>query len=324
MQRKSKSVLICWLSIWTTALLLTLGTDMVTVAANNDAIYTTEGGTWIQVDENTWTMDTDFDEEPDVTLVKKADQWEYSFKVKDTGTNYFVWETAPFDEYLIEGKGTRANPVEYIMKGYSHTANISDDGTQNGIYGYSLNTNDVVTIPDAKKIHIKLTYAQRISSDYVCMWEGNHPDYKATINSDTAIEIDGIKRFSGTKETTVECDIEGDSVTFGFRSSTSTTGTTGYGYYAVVTRASDEEPFIVNTKKNYVPPTEMQTGTLSLTKNLAGVDASDTLAPFQNFRFDITLASDDCLSGICFAEWRYSRISESSGGSGVSDSGGGI
>ena len=36
-----------------------------------DATYSTIGGTWVQVDEKTWTKDTDSDVEVDVTLVKK-------------------------------------------------------------------------------------------------------------------------------------------------------------------------------------------------------------------------------------------------------------
>ena len=37
-----------------------------------DATYSTTGGAWVQVDENTWTMDKDHDGKTDVTLVKKG------------------------------------------------------------------------------------------------------------------------------------------------------------------------------------------------------------------------------------------------------------
>lgn len=39
------------------------------------ATYSTKDGKWVQVDENTWTMDKDGDGIIDVTLVKKGDQW---------------------------------------------------------------------------------------------------------------------------------------------------------------------------------------------------------------------------------------------------------
>ena len=41
----------------------------------DDATYSTTGGKWVQVDENTLTMDKDNDGKTDVTLVKKGDQW---------------------------------------------------------------------------------------------------------------------------------------------------------------------------------------------------------------------------------------------------------
>ena len=38
----------------------------------DDATYSTTGGKWVQVDENTWTMDKYNDGKTDVTLVKKG------------------------------------------------------------------------------------------------------------------------------------------------------------------------------------------------------------------------------------------------------------
>ena len=75
------------------------------------ATYSTKDGKWVQVDENTWTMDKDGDGIIDVTLVKKGDQWEYLFQVADPNAQYYGWEENVPDGYQIVGKGDRKNPV---------------------------------------------------------------------------------------------------------------------------------------------------------------------------------------------------------------------
>lgn len=93
--------------------LLIVGGVMAAIAANssNDAFYTTEGGTWVQVDESTWTMDKDGNGKPDITLVKKGDRWEYLFQVQDDKAAYYGFESNIPDGYTIDGKGDRTNPV---------------------------------------------------------------------------------------------------------------------------------------------------------------------------------------------------------------------
>ena len=76
-----------------------------------DATYSTIGGTWVQVDENTWTKDTDSDGEVDVTLVKKGDQWEYLFQTKDPDATYYGWEESVPNGYKVVGKGERKDPA---------------------------------------------------------------------------------------------------------------------------------------------------------------------------------------------------------------------
>lgn len=75
------------------------------------ATYSTKDGKWVQVDENTWTMDKDGDKKTDVTLVKKGDQWEYLFQVADPNAQYYGWEENVPNGYQIVGKGDRKNPV---------------------------------------------------------------------------------------------------------------------------------------------------------------------------------------------------------------------
>lgn len=47
---------------------------------------------WVQLDQNTYTMDTDGDGVPDVTLVKNGDTWVYTFNVEDANREYYVYE----------------------------------------------------------------------------------------------------------------------------------------------------------------------------------------------------------------------------------------
>lgn len=243
-----------------------------------DATYSTTGGTWVKVDENTWTMDKDG--KIDVTLVKKGDQWEYLFRTKDPDAQYYGWEESVPEGYKVVGKGERKDPVTNKTSKYSHTPNISDDGVKSGNYANYLNLNDVVTIPGATKLHVKLTYGGEAGCDWVCMWEGNHPDYTASNNYSTAISINGSSKFDRGNETTEECDISGDTVTFGFRSDGSVNG---YGYYAVVT---GDVTFSITNEET---ATEPEYGSLKLSKVVAGKGAD----PSQNFLFEISLTSTD-------------------------------
>lgn len=248
--------------------------------SEEDATYSTKGGTWVQVDENTWTMDKDSDGKIDVTLVKKGDQWEYLFQTKDPDAQYYGWEESVPKGYKVVGKGERKDPVTNKTSKYSHTPNISDDGVKSGNYANYLNLNDVVTIPGATKLHVKLTYGGEAGCDWVCMWEGNHPDYTASNNYSTAISINGSSKFDRGNETTEECDISGDTVTFGFRSDGSVNG---YGYYAVVT---GDVTFSITNEET---ATEPEYGSLKLSKVVDGEGAD----PSQNFLFEINLTSAD-------------------------------
>lgn len=231
-------------------------------------------------------MDTDDDEKPDVTLVKKGDQWEYLFQTADPDAQYYGWEESVPEGYKVVGKGERKDPAsnKNVTSKYSHTPNISDDGVQSGNYANNLILNDVVTIPGATKLHVKLTYGgESPRYDWVCMWEGNHPDYTAINNYNTAVRINGTSKFGGGNGTTVECDIEGDTVTFGFKSDVSGNG---YGYYAVVTGDGTSDFSITNEEDSVEEP---EYGSLKLSKVVAGEGAD----PSQNFLFEINLTFTD-------------------------------
>lgn len=228
--------------------------------------YSTEGGTWTKINDTTFTMDKDGDGTTDVSLVKNGNEWQYSFTVADDKATYYGWEENVPDGYEVVGAGTRANPAVNTMIKYSHTPNISDDGVKNGNYANNLNLNDVVNIPGASKLHVALTYAgESANYDYVCAWVGSQPGYTASSNSSSAISVSGTQKFGGGNGATVEFDVEGDTVTFGYRSDGSGCGN-GYGYYAVVTGSGGGLKITNKSKTNPAP----ETGAIELTKKTAG------------------------------------------------------
>ena len=112
---------------------------------------------------------------------------------------------------------------------YSHTSNINDGGIQSGNYNNNENLIDVVTIPGALGLEIDITYeTENQAYDWACMWLGDHPEYSAL--NDYPSSLTG--KLGGTPRTTQHYIVEGNSVTFGFKSDPSVGN---YGYYAVIT-----------------------------------------------------------------------------------------
>lgn len=256
----------------------------------DDVVYSTEGGTWTKVNDTTFTMDKDGDGTTDVALVKNGNEWQYVFTVADDKATYYGWEENVPEGYEVVGRGTRANPAVSKMEQYSHTPNVSDDGTQNGNYANNLNLNEVVTLPDADKVHVKLTYGgESASYDYVCVWKGAQPNYTASNNSSSAISVNGTKKFGGGTKSTVEFDVECDTVTFGYRSDGSGCGS-GYGYHAVVSGSGKGITIVNQSIENPAP----ETGTLELSKIVKGGKNQTT---FTKYSHSSNLSDDGTKNG---------------------------
>lgn len=255
----------------------------------NDVTYSTEGGTWKQINDTTYTMDKDGNGTTDITLIKNDNEWQYVFTVADDKAAYYAWEENVPEGYEVVGKGTRANPAVNNQTKYSHTPNVSDDGTQSGNYANNLNLNDVVTLDGADKLHVVLKYAgESASYDYVCAWQGSQPGYTASNNYSSAISVNGTRKFGGSNGTTVEFDVPGDTVTFGYRSDGSGCGN-GFGYYAIVTGTGKGLTITNRSIKNPAP----ETGAIELTKKVKG--KGEVMADGQNeyFKFNIHLSPDN-------------------------------
>ena len=148
--------------------------------------------------------------------------------------------------------------VDYTEK-YSHTTNLDDAGNKidNANYPNNASTNEVITIPGASTLHIKLTWGgESANYDWVSFWAGNYPSYTASSNYSTGVKCAGntTGKYGGGNYTatdnTIECDITGDVVTFAFRSDGSGVGD-GYGYYAIITGYDASGNIVTMQKEAY-------------------------------------------------------------------------
>lgn len=147
------------------------------------------------------------------------------------------------DGYYVKTCSLCGRDYEKTIK-YSHTSNVSDDKAQNGNYDDGLNYSEVISIPGALKIKISIEGTTESNYDYLYIWEGNHPDYLPSKNGDS----DGfIASISGNLNGKTY-EIEGDSVTFGF-SSDSSTGK--YGYFATIESIDTERVILATGNHDY-------------------------------------------------------------------------
>mgnify|MGYP004455132743 CR=1 FL=1 len=251
-----------------------------------DVVYSTVGGTWNQVNDDTWVMDKDGDGTTDITLIKEGDEWRYIFSVADDSTLYYGWEPNVPDGYEIEnGYGTKQNPAVNVQ--YAHTENIDNEGTQNGNYNGGIDSNQIFTVPGAAYINILLTN-DFANGDYMVIWEGNHPEYSAVHNSEQGIRID-------QKQKNALYKINGDVITIGFHSEEN--GEKKYGYYAAITGDINENGFKITNASTEEEP--LETSSISIQKLLKQSESNITInektkEDFKKvFRFKIKLTSDD-------------------------------
>ena len=245
----------------------------------DDTVYSTVGGTWVKVNDSTWTMDKDGDGKTDVTLLKEGDEWKYIFNVADDSSLYYGWEVNPPEGYEVEnGYGTKQNPA--IGAQYARTDNIDIDGVQNGDYEGGIDTTKVYTVPGASKI-IASGHYNLADGDFLVIWNGSHPEY--TVVDD--YEKGTVKKGKGSL---LLSSLEDNTLTVGFHSEKD--GKKGYGYYIKI---------IGNTNINGLTATNVSTeepaldvGNLYIKKQVLEADGSPSTDD-KIFKFNIELSSDD-------------------------------
>lgn len=260
----------------------------ISVVSADDAVYSTVGGTWVKVNEKTWTMDKDGDGKTDVTLIKEGDEWRYIFNVADDSSMYYGWETDTPDGYQVEnGYGTKENPAVSIQ--YAHTPNIDNDGVQNGNYTGGVDTNKVFSVPGSSTIIMKLT-ANLATGDYLVIWTGSHPDYTAAGDTAKGTKITG-------KVDTKEYTFNDNIITLGFHSEKD--GEKGYGYYAVINSDKNQDGLMATNVATDEPIPD--TGNLIVTKKVTESDGTES-TDNNVFKFDIEFTSDNADTTAAIAE----------------------
>lgn len=244
----------------------------------DDAVYSTVGGTWIKVNDSTWTMDKDGDGKTDVTLLKEGDEWKYIFNVADDSSLYYGWEVNPPEGYEVEnGYGTKQNPA--IGAQYARTDNIDIDGVQNGDYEGGIDTTKVYTVPGASTLNIKMM-SDVTDGDYVVLWSGSHTDYTAVNDSDKGIKI--VKKNDETYK------INDNAVTIGFHSEPGEKKS--FGYYAEISGNNNASGLTATNVSTEEPALDV--GNLCIKKQVLEADGSPSTDD-KIFKFNIELSSDD-------------------------------
>lgn len=138
----------------------------------------------------------------------------------------------------------------YINK-YSFTPNINENGVfvdpsyPNRMYPVDSSETFVYDFPGADKVQVNVTYTESDGcpddeNDYFTFWAGNHPDYTATGNFDSAIRAfdntNGKYVFGPYKD--AKTYVDGDTVTMAYHTGPNSGSRgchSGYGYYAILT-----------------------------------------------------------------------------------------
>ena len=150
--------------------------------------------------------------------------------------------------YFNGDESQTTNTAKYVVEAsdntekYSHTTNIDNEGE---VSGNPSAMNEIVAIPGAATLHIDFTYGGGLKYDYLhgfaSFWQGSFPnytpdsDYSKGIQScgDSSVTDGRYYSDNGTRYT-VQCDIVGNTITFGY-STYGGPSSPDYGYYAIVT-----------------------------------------------------------------------------------------
>lgn len=157
---------------------------------------------------------------------------EHGWTVNEATVTYKSGDMYAFDD------GSHENTVKYrsAWKGddetkYAHTDNVSDDGVQSGGYGNDKAFSRTITMSGAPILNVTLTYqTESTRFDWVCAYQGTGG------NKDCDASLTG--KLGGTTQQTKTFTVNGDTVTFWFRSDSSDSNY--YGYHATVSGFAGE------------------------------------------------------------------------------------
>ncbi|MDO5406055.1 MAG: SpaA isopeptide-forming pilin-related protein [Eubacteriales bacterium] len=169
--------------------------------------------------------------------------------IYDANGGYFGEDPNLVINQVLYQTGVIQVPPQLVRK-IAKSKNVSEDGSSfQGEYGNSMNEIQVVTIPGADRLHVKITcQTESINYDWVCIYP---PDMTPLVTNHTG-SISG--KLGGKVKTTNEYDVEGDTVKFYLHSDR--TSSNYYGYYAEVTYEipAYEKPGNVVLSGSYLEP----------------------------------------------------------------------
>lgn len=146
-------------------------------------------------------------------------------KIGDTRTEY---ETQTVSRPLIK---------------ISKTSNATSHTEKSGGYGYNKSVYDEITIPGASSINVTISYqTESTQYDYVQICQGTKSQFDSSVT-----------KYGGTTLTKKDLTFQGDSVTFYFKSDSTTDSY--LGYYAEITGVDENNEAIMETEEIEVPVT---------------------------------------------------------------------
>lgn len=263
-----------------------------------------------------------------------GEPWPATSSSATTITLYAQW--TPKAEYTVNyHNGEDVNTVKYncwdgryLNKKIAHSPNVDDSGTKvSELNTYYVSNSTVITIPNATKLHVKLTYGSTsINYGYAVIWKGN----MGTSYSSSSYYSYGVKlgdnttgKYGGTgpegENLVVEGDIDGDTITVGFYNSYNGTNyANGYGYYLEVTvdqgtMLCDEQP----TQGQYVAPTGEEDDVFTGWT----FDSTASLGSYMNESETKAALTTDSTTVDAYAIWAKPTIVrfDSNGGNGTMD-----
>ena len=200
---------------------------LVVMKEKEEPIVVTETETETKTDrdtEETGTGNLSEEKTDDVSVLSETDP--LAEDDGETESSVSEIETEP-----VRGSEKVAKAVGVLPSGdyVSRTPNVNLYGEKQTSYSHNMNMTEVVTVPGARGLSVTIEYGgESTSYDWACMWVGSHSNYTAGSNYGSSLT----GKLGGTHGTQTYT-VDGDTVTFAFRSDGSGVGD-GFGYYAVV------------------------------------------------------------------------------------------
>ena len=157
----------------------------------------------------------------------------------------------------------------YESSAVIRSSNINDDGSYKNYNYTERSALEVVCLPGATTLHVHMKYLLGTtypSLNFMCVWEGAHPEYTAKNNYDTSITGKKYNTVGYTYQYT-EFDVPGDTLTFGMCNDY---GSPSGGY--IITITSDKGGRI---EEHFYLPSEIPQQILDIAPVVESIEITD-------------------------------------------------